>query len=138
MPEFAVDPRIRADSVEVADLALCHVRLMDDARFPWLLLLPRRAGLTELTDLAPADLAIAMEEVRLAAGALKAVLPYAKLNVAAIGNVVSQLHIHVIGRSPGDAAWPDPVWTYRPRQPRPEGESARIAGLLRRNIGSAA
>ncbi len=73
-----------------------------------------------------------------AADALKAALPFAKLNVAAIGNVVSQLHIHVIGRSPGDAAWPDPVWTYRPRQPRTEGESARIAGLLRRSIGSAA
>lgn len=137
MSEFAVDPRILADSVAVGDLALCHVRLMDDARFPWLLLLPRRAGLTELTDLPAPDLARAMEEVRLAADALKAALPFAKLNVAAIGNVVSQLHIHVIGRSPGDAAWPDPVWTYRPRQPRTEGESARIAGLLRRSIGSA-
>ena len=137
MPEFVVDPRILADSVAVADLALCHVRLMDDARFPWLLLLPRRAGLTELTDLSPPDLGKAMEEVRVASDALGAELPFAKLNVAAIGNVVSQLHIHVIGRSPGDAAWPDPVWTYRPRQPRPEGESGRIAELLRCRMGSA-
>ncbi|MCX5481609.1 HIT domain-containing protein [Kaistia geumhonensis] len=134
MPEFAVDPRILADSVAVGDLALCHVRLMDDARFPWLLLLPRRVGLTELTELAAPDVAMAMEEVRLAADALRAELPFAKLNIAAIGNVVSQLHIHVIGRSPDDVAWPDPVWTYRPRTPRDAGESARIAGLLRRRI----
>ena len=138
MSEFAVDPRILADSVAVGDLTLCHVRLMDDARFPWLLLLPRRAGLTELTDLAPSDLTIAMEEVRLASDALKAELPFAKLNIAAIGNVVSQLHVHVIGRSPGDAAWPDPVWTYRPRQPRADGESGRIAGLLQCRMGVAA
>lgn len=112
---FRADSAFEAGSVAVADWPLCQVRLQDDGRFPWLILLPRRAGLTELDELAPPDLDLLMKEI-LRAGALVRSLghsvdrPVEKLNVAALGNVTAQLHVHVIGRRSDDPVWPDPVW----------------------------
>ena len=106
---FTLDPKIAADSVFVADLPLCQLRLMNDARYPWLLLVPQRAE-TEIFELAPPDRAMLLDEIAQASAALKAVTACHKLNVAAIGNVVRQLHVHVIARFTDDASWPRPVW----------------------------
>jgi len=107
---FALDRRLAADSAFVADMALCQVRLMEDARFAWLALIPRRAGLVELADLEASDRSVLMEEAVAAGEAIRAVRETHKLNTAALGNQVRQLHVHVIGRTEGDAAWPGPVW----------------------------
>ena len=112
---FAADPRIAAASVEVCTLALCEVRLQDDARWPWLVLLPGRADLTEVEQLASTDRARLMEEAVGAGEAVRAIgratgFEVAKLNLGALGNVVPQLHLHVVGRRQGDPAWPGPVW----------------------------
>ncbi|AQR60525.1 diadenosine tetraphosphate hydrolase [Brevundimonas sp. LM2] len=115
MAGFAVDPAFEAGSVFVADGDLCQVRLQDDARFPWLILIPRVDGAVELDDLSEADRLRLMAEI-VAAGARVRALgramgrPVEKLNVAAIGNVTAQLHVHVVGRRRDDGLWPDPVW----------------------------
>ncbi len=134
---FTVDPRIAGDSTAVGDLPLCHVRLMDEARYPWLLLLPRRPGLTEWTELDGADLALVSAEIKQAAEALQRVMPFGKLNVGALGNIVSQLHIHLIGRDPGDPAWPGPVWGHSPRVARTAGETAALVSQLQRALAVA-
>ncbi|WP_427790311.1 HIT domain-containing protein [Brevundimonas diminuta] len=113
--EFRADPAFEAASVFAAEWSLCQVRLQDDARFPWLILLPRVAGAVELEDLSFDQRALLTEEI-VRAGALVRVLgalrdqPVDKLNVAALGNVTAQLHIHVVGRRRDDPLWPDPVW----------------------------
>ena len=109
------DPAFEAGSVAVCDLALCQVRLQDDARFPWLILLPRVAGAVELVDLGRKDQGRLMGEIAQASEAVRALgdklgRPVEKLNVAAIGNVTAQLHVHVVGRRRDDGLWPDPVW----------------------------
>lgn len=113
--QFRADPAFEPGSVAVTDWPLCQVRLQDDARFPWLILIPRRAGLTELDQLEPTDLNLLMAEVLRAGHAARALgrlidHPVEKLNVAALGNVTAQLHVHVIGRRSDDPVWPDPVW----------------------------
>jgi len=115
MAGWSVAPAFEAGSVVVGDWPLCHVRLQDDARFPWLILIPRVAGAVELEDLPEADRAILMEETVRAGHAVRALgaavgRPVEKLNVAAIGNVTAQLHIHVVGRRKDDGLWPEPVW----------------------------
>ena len=107
---FTLHPRLAADTHLIGDLPLCRVLLMNDARFPWLILVPRRAGLHELADLAIADSAALMDEVRLSSRALRDLHSSDRVNVAAIGNIVDQLHIHVVSRATTDAAWPGPVW----------------------------
>lgn len=112
---FKADPAFEAGSVAVCDWPLCQLRLQDDARFPWLVLIPRRAGLREIEDLTPAERAVLMEEVVRAGDLVRSLgeaagRPVQKLNVAALGNVTAQLHIHVVGRRPDDGLWPDPVW----------------------------
>ncbi len=107
---FEVDPRLEADSVTVMDLPLCAVRLVDDSRWPWLLLIPRRPGVRELFDLSPADRALLVEEAAAVTRAVTAVGPCDKTNVATLGNMVAQMHWHVIARQIGDPAWPGPIW----------------------------
>jgi diadenosine tetraphosphate (Ap4A) HIT family hydrolase len=112
---FQPDPAFDAGSVAVADWPLCHVRLQDDARFPWLILIPRRPGLVEIVDLPAVERAALTEEVVRAGDVVRSLgaaagRPIDKLNVAALGNVTSQLHVHVVGRRRDDGLWPDPVW----------------------------
>ncbi|MGH8042082.1 MAG: HIT domain-containing protein [Rudaea sp.] len=107
---FELDPRLAADADFVTDWGLSRVLLMDDARFAWLILVPRRTGLVELDELDDADHAILLGEIRRAMLRLRALAPCDKLNVGALGNIVRQLHVHVIARCTGDAAWPGPVW----------------------------
>jgi len=114
---FDLDPRIDAASHFIAELGLCQVRLQDDARWPWLVLIPRVPGAVELTDLSREQRVQLMDEIKLASEAVNALgaslgrLPE-KLNVGALGNVVPQLHVHVLGRRGDDPAWPGPVWGF--------------------------
>ncbi len=107
---FALDPRLAADTFAVADLALSRLLLMNDSRYPWLILVPRREALREIVDLDAPERALLMEEIASASRFVRALPGVEKLNVGALGNVVSQLHVHVLGRRPGDPAWPGPVW----------------------------
>ena len=135
-PDFTLHPRLAADTVPVCDLALSRVLLMDDAAWPWLILVPRRAGLRELIDLPRAERHLLDDEIALASQALLSLYRPDKLNVAALGNVVEQLHVHVIARHVGDPAWPAPVWGRQPPMPyAPERREARLAEL-RRTLGS--
>lgn len=128
---FALDPRLAADTRAVASLPLCDVQLMDDARWPWLLLVPRRAGLVEIADLPGNEQALLWQEVNRAAAALRTVAPCDKLNLGALGNIVRQLHVHVIARVEGDAAWPGPVWGHGVRVARDEEGAAALIAALR-------
>jgi diadenosine tetraphosphate (Ap4A) HIT family hydrolase len=115
MSVYRVDPAFEAGSVGAFDWSLCHVRLQDDARFPWLILIPRRVGLSEIEDLSAAERALLIEEVVRAGDLVRELAraadrPVEKLNVAALGNVTAQLHVHVVGRRRDDGLWPDPVW----------------------------
>jgi diadenosine tetraphosphate (Ap4A) HIT family hydrolase len=107
---FVLDPRLSADTHVVGDLGLSRVLLMDDARFPWLILVPRHAGLRELIDLPRDEQHRLLDEIDRCARALRALEKPDKLNIGALGNVVAQLHVHVIARFAADAAWPRPVW----------------------------
>lgn len=110
MTEFVLDPRLQADSVFIADGPLSQVRLMDDARFPWLLLVPRVAGATEWIDLDGNQQRLLLAEINQVSKLLRGEAGVQKLNIGALGNIVRQLHVHLVGRHEGDAAWPGPVW----------------------------
>lgn len=114
MPEseipFSLDPRLEADTLTVADGPLSRILLMNDARFPWLILVPRVAGASELFDLGADQQAQATEEIAKTATVLKQLTGAMKINVGALGNIVPQLHIHIVARHASDAAWPGPVW----------------------------
>lgn len=107
---FELHPRLAADTREVTRLPLCRVLLMNDRRFPWLILVPARADIREIHQLAPADRAALVEEIAAVAQAMETLHKADKMNVAALGNQVPQLHVHVIARFTADPAWPNPVW----------------------------
>jgi len=114
---FQIDPRLASDTLEVASLTLCQVLLLNDRRYDWLVLVPRRESVTEILDLSPQDQAQLWREVTLVAQVLRDAQPDLKLNIGALGNVVRQLHLHVLLRQEGDPAWPGPVWGHSPREP---------------------
>ena len=130
MPDFLLDPRLAEDSLVVAALPLSAVRLMRDANYPWLLLVPRRPGLAEIVDLSAAERTQLMAEIALASEALRETAPCDKLNVAALGNMVRQLHVHVIARRTDDPAWPRPVWGLVPPKNYAPGEAEALAAAL--------
>jgi len=135
--QFRADPAFEPGSVAVTDWPLCHVRLQDDARFPWLILIPRRTGLTELDHLQPSDLNLLMSEVLRAGDAVHDLgrlvdRPVEKLNVAALGNVTAQLHVHVIGRRSDDPVWPHPVWGRGAAEPWPPATRKTLIDVIRR------
>ncbi|MCC8539213.1 HIT domain-containing protein [Xanthomonas axonopodis pv. poinsettiicola] len=107
---FELDARLAADSVFVADGPLSQVRLMDDSRFPWLVLVPRVAGASEWIDLDGGQQRLLLAEINQLSQLLRVEPAVSKLNIGALGNIVRQLHVHLVGRHPGDAAWPGPVW----------------------------
>ena len=114
---FQIDPRLAEDTLEVASLTLCQVLLLNDRRYDWLVLVPRRESVTEILDLSPQDQAQLWREVTLVAQVLRHAQPDLKLNIGALGNVVRQLHLHILLRQEGDPAWPGPVWGHSPREP---------------------
>ena len=112
---FQIDRAFQATSHSLGDLGLCHARLQDDGRWPWIILIPRRLGARELEDLSTSDRAKLMDEIIMAGAAVRALgavmsCAVEKLNVGALGNITPQLHVHVVGRRKGDSAWPGPVW----------------------------
>jgi diadenosine tetraphosphate (Ap4A) HIT family hydrolase len=132
MPDaFEIDPQLAADCVVVGDLALCRLLLMDDANYPWCILVPRRPGVREIHELAEADRHALLDEVSRLSAAMQSAFAADKMNVAALGNVVPQLHVHVIARRVGDAAWPRPVWGAVPRQPYAEDDREAVVRRLR-------
>ena len=109
-PEYMLDKQLEADSIPIGVLPLCEVRLINDVRFPWLVLVPQRADLVEIIDLDTKERGLLTEDIATASRALKKVTGCYKLNVAALGNQVRQLHVHIIARFENDAAWPAPIW----------------------------
>jgi carboxymethylenebutenolidase len=135
-PRFVLHPTLAADCSEVAELPLCRVLLMNDARYPWLILVPRLRDAREIIDLSREEQHRLIDEVARISAALQSVCDPAKLNVAALGNRVPQLHVHVIARFEGDAAWPDPVWGRGEREPYGEGPKRMLIKTLRAALGT--
>jgi diadenosine tetraphosphate (Ap4A) HIT family hydrolase len=127
---FTLDPRLAADTIKLASLPLCELLVMNDARYPWAILVPRIAGARELHDLTEADQADLWRTTMAISTAIGAWPNVEKINVGALGNVVSQLHVHIVGRRTGDPAWPGPVWGHSPRVAYQDGaEGALVAAL---------
>lgn len=129
---FTLHERLEADTAFVTDWPLCRVLLMNDANYPWLILVPRRNGVSEMHELDQDDRQTLMDEMTDAAHRLQNHTKAHKMNVAALGNVVPQLHVHVIARFREDAAWPRPIWGVAPAAPyEPDALAARVAELRR-------
>ncbi|MEK7773256.1 MAG: HIT family protein [Deltaproteobacteria bacterium] len=107
---FVLDRRLIEDTAAVCALKLCNVLLMKDSSVPWLILVPRRAGIREVYELSAGERLVLMEEAAQASMVIKAVYGPDKINIGSLGNIVAQLHLHVIGRFRTDRAWPGPVW----------------------------
>jgi len=112
LSDFELDGRLARDSDLVTVLGLCQLRLLKDSRWPWLMLVPQRSGVTEIFDLTPLDQALLTFETNTVGAALKKVTGATKINVGALGNIVRQLHVHVIARFEGDQNWPGPIWGF--------------------------
>lgn len=128
---FQLDSRLAGDTLEVASLRLCQVLLLNDRRYDWLVLVPHREGVTEFLDLAPDDQQQLWQEVTLVAQVLRNAQPGYKLNVGALGNVVRQLHVHLVLRCEEDPAWPGPVWGHSPREPYADEAGQEAVGRWR-------
>lgn len=127
---WELHPQLASDTHPIAGLALCDLRLMDDANYPWLILVPRVAGARELVDLDETQQAALMREIARTSSVMQTLFRPHKLNVAALGNLVPQLHVHVIARQPDDPAWPAPVWgRVQARSYEPELLVARVREL---------
>lgn len=127
---FELHPRIAADTIAVTDWPLSRVLLMNDRTYPWLVLVPARAGVVEITDLTDADRHALLDEIARASLALRRLVSPHRINIAALGNVVAQLHVHVIARFTDDPAWPKPVWGTVPAAPySPDALERRLAEL---------
>jgi diadenosine tetraphosphate (Ap4A) HIT family hydrolase len=131
---WSLHSQLAADTVPVCDLALSRLLVMKDANFPWLILVPRRAGVSEIIDLG-AEQSVVMDEISRVSRALKDETRCDKLNVAAIGNVVPQLHIHIVARRKDDAVWPKPVWGALPRREYAADVMERLVEAIRRRVG---
>jgi len=130
MSDFQPDERLARDSDLLTKIGLCELRLMKDKRWPWLVLLPQRANVSEIFELTPLDQTMLTFETVLVAEALKKVTGATKINTGALGNIVRQLHVHVVARSEGDANWPGPVWGHGTAEPRTAEETKAFAAKL--------
>jgi diadenosine tetraphosphate (Ap4A) HIT family hydrolase len=133
-PPWSLHPQLEQDTEAIGDLPLSRLLLNNDANYPWLLLVPRRPGAREIIDLDEKDQPQLMIEIAHTSHALKNVTACYKLNVAAIGNVVPQLHVHIVARRRDDPAWPRPVWGTVPARPYGLGERERFIAALRREL----
>ncbi|HLZ04417.1 MAG TPA: HIT family protein [Bradyrhizobium sp.] len=136
MPDSAwsLHPQLKKDTIDIGDLPLARVLVIRDANYPWLLLVPRRPEAVEIIDLEEVEQAQLMTEIARVARALKDITKCDKLNIAALGNMVSQLHVHIIARRTNDAAWPRPVWGVAPAVPHDAAEVQHFISALRRKI----
>ena len=134
MSEFALDDRLARDSRSLIRIGLCELRLQNDRRWPWLVLVPQRPDVAEVFELTPLDQAMLTFEMNTVAVALKAATGADKINVAALGNIVRQLHVHIIARNEGDAAWPGPVWGYGRAEPYADDEMEALVNRILENL----
>jgi diadenosine tetraphosphate (Ap4A) HIT family hydrolase len=132
---FELDDRLASDAFVIGDWPLTRVLLMNDARWPWLILGPRRQGLVELIDLDPADQTQLMDEAGRAARFLKSQARADKINVGALGNIVRQLHLHVVARGVSDPAWPGPVWGYGAATLHDDKIARSLIRAAKKNLG---
>ncbi len=132
---FALDGRLARDTFVIGDLQLCRVLLTNDSRWPWLILVPRREGAVELTDLKAGDRELLIEEAASAGAFLKAHTSALKINIGALGNIVRQLHLHVVARNLGDPAWPGPVWGHGAAAPYGEAKARALIEAAKTGIG---
>jgi diadenosine tetraphosphate (Ap4A) HIT family hydrolase len=128
---FTLDPRLQQDSLPIGDFPLCRLLLSNDSNYPWFILVPRREDISEIFQLGVADQQQLWQESTLLAQRLKDAFDADKMNVAALGNVVKQLHVHVIVRKHEDAAWPAPIWGKQPATPYSAEQVAAIRERLR-------
>lgn len=133
-PAWLLHSQLEKDTLNIGDLPLSRVLLIKDAHYPWLLLVPRRADAVEIIDLGEVEQAQLMTEITRVSRALKEVTQCDKLNVAALGNAVPQLHVHIIARRTTDAAWPRPVWGVMPPLSYDAQQSETLIAALRRKI----
>jgi diadenosine tetraphosphate (Ap4A) HIT family hydrolase len=133
---WSLHPQLALDTVPVGDLPLARLLLASDANYPWLILVPRLPGLIELIDLEEKAQVQLLGESAAAARALKALTECDKLNIAALGNQVPQLHVHVIARRRTDAAWPKPVWGVKPPLAYRKDQQATLLNSLRQELKS--
>lgn len=136
MALFTLDPRLQQDTLYIAEFSLCKVLLMNDARYPWVILVPKVTGLTEIFQLDEAGQQQLMVESNFVAQKLKQVIQADKMNVAALGNVVSQLHIHHVARFIQDDTWPAPVWGKGEAIAYTQAESDAVISLLKSEFSS--
>ena len=136
MNEFKLNFRLLEDSTFVTKLNVSQVRLNHDARFPWLILIPEIAGLKELHDIPDGKQAIVQKEVNFCSAALQELTSADKMNVATLGNLVPQLHIHVIARKHNDNAWPQPVWSAGEAKPYGEEDLAELVNKLKQRLSN--
>lgn len=134
MTDFHLDPRLAADTTPVLELPLCRLLMMRAVDHPWLILVPRQNDLVEILDLSDHDRRWLFDEIARVAEALKAETAADKLNIGALGNVVTQLHVHVIARFREDPAWPNPVWGRPALRPRDTATDAALADRLRARL----
>ncbi|MGJ4890991.1 HIT domain-containing protein [Bradyrhizobium sp. HKCCYLRH3099] len=136
MPESAwsLHPQLAKDTINIGDLPLSRVLVIKDANYPWLLLVPRREGAVEIIDLDEVAQAQLMTEITRVSRAVKEITKCDKLNIAALGNMVPQLHVHIIARRTSDVAWPRPVWGVAPPVPHDPQEVESFIGAIRRKI----
>jgi diadenosine tetraphosphate (Ap4A) HIT family hydrolase len=131
---WRLDPQLASDTIVIGDLQLTRVLLMDDANYPWLVLAPRRTGAVEIIDLDDDAQEQLMDEIAMISRVLKTLTACDKLNVAAIGNVVAQLHVHIVARRKGDAAWPKPVWGAVPARRYDDAERDKLIAAVRGEV----
>ena len=134
-PTWSLHPQLVADTHMVGDLPLSRVLIIKDANYPWVILVPRQPGITEILDLGAAEQTQLMGEITRTSAALKAITACDKLNIAALGNVVPQLHVHIIARSKSDRAWPQPVWGKFKPQFYDRGTLEQFTTLLGQALG---
>ncbi|MFA5354248.1 MAG: HIT family protein [Thermodesulfovibrionales bacterium] len=131
---FSIHERLKADTLEITRLGLSRLLLMNDSSLPWLILVPEREGVTEIHQLSADDRSSLMEEIALASRMIQTLYAPDKINVGALGNLVPQLHIHVIGRYRTDRAWPGPIWGTGPVVPYSEEEKEAVLRRFREAI----
>lgn len=128
---FSLHEKLGKDTLPVGDLALSRVLLMNDARFPWLVLVPRIDGIREVFELSTGDQQRLIAEIARCSERLRMLTGAGKMNIGALGNLVPQLHVHVVARSPGDGAWPGPVWGFGIADPYTPAEGDAMVAQLR-------
>ena len=133
-PAWSLHPQLQRDTINAGDLPLSRVLIIHDANYPWLLLVPRRPDVVEVIDLDEAEQIELMSEIVRVGRALKAITQCDKLNIAALGNVVPQLHVHVVARRQGDAAWPRPIWGHVPALAYDKSDLDEFVRIIRREI----